>query len=67
MLTENERNFIKHLEEEYERCEQKALNCKTEKTEAKYINKMRVIYDQIARICAGAREREERMREETND
>ena len=57
MLTDLEKKHIKSLEEEYAKCEQKALDCKTEKTEQKYLNRMDAIYKEIGYICTAARKR----------
>lgn len=57
MLTDREKEQIKRLEERYAEYEDKALTCKTRKTEEKYIALMDEIYNKIARICHEARKR----------
>ena len=59
MLSESTKKRVKELEKEYEKLEQKALKCKSEKTEAKYLAKMESIQNAIARICHEERKRGE--------
>lgn len=58
MLTEMEKKHIRALEEEYIKCEDKALKCKTEKTEEKYLQRMAAIYNEIGYICTKERKRD---------
>ena len=51
MLSDFAKNQIKRMEKEYEKLEEKALKCKSEKTEAKYLAQMESIQNAIARIC----------------
>ena len=60
MLSDFAKKRVKELEKEYEKLEQKALKCKSEKTEAKYLAKMESIQNAIARICHEERKRGER-------
>ena len=60
MLSESTKKREKELEKEYEKLEQKALKCKSEKTEAKYLAQMESIQNAIARICHEERKRGER-------
>ena len=60
MLSESTKKRVKELEKEYEKLEQKALKCKSEKTEAKYLAQMESIQNVIARICHEERKRGER-------
>ena len=60
MLSESTKKRVKELEKEYEKLEQKALKCKSEKTEAKYLAQMESIQNAIARICHEERKRGER-------
>ena len=60
MLSESTKKRVKELEKEYEKLEQKALKCKSEKTEAKYLAQMENIQNTIARICHEERKRGER-------
>ena len=59
MLSDFAKKRVKELEKEYEKLEQKALKCKSEKTEAKYLAKMESIQNAIARICHEERKRGE--------
>ena len=59
MLSESTKKRVKELEKEYEKLEQKALKCKSEKTEAKYLAQMNSIQNAIARICHEERKRGE--------
>ena len=59
MLSESTKKRVKELEKEYEKLEQKALKCKSEKTEAKYLAQMESIQNAIARICHEERKRGE--------
>ena len=49
MLSDFAKKQIQRMEKEYEKLEQKALKCKSEKTEAKYLAKMESIQNAIAR------------------
>lgn len=60
MLSESTKKRVKELEKEYEKLEEKALKCKSEKTEAKYLAQMESIQNAIARICHEERKRGER-------
>ena len=60
MLSDFTKKRVKELEKEYEKLEQKALKCKSEKTEAKYLAQMESIQNAIARICHEERKRGER-------
>lgn len=60
MLSDFAKKRVKELEKEYEKLEQKALKCKSEKTEAKYLAQMESIQNAIARICHEERKRGER-------
>ena len=60
MLSESTKKREKELEKEYEKLEEKALKCKSERTEAKYLAKMESIQNAIARICHEKRKRGER-------
>ena len=60
MLSESTKKRVKELEKEYEKLEQKALKCKTEKTEAKNLAQMESIQNAIARICHEEKKRGER-------
>ena len=57
MLSDFTKKRVKELEKEYEKLEQKALKCKSEKTEAKYLAQMESIQNAIARICHEERKR----------
>lgn len=59
MLSESTKKRVKELEKEYEKLEQKALKCKSETTEAKYLAQMENIQNTIARICHEERKRGE--------
>lgn len=59
MLSESTKKRVKELEKEYEKLEEKALKCKSEKTEAKYLAQMESIQNAIARICNEERKRGE--------
>ena len=59
MLSDFAKNQIKRMEKEYEKLEEKALKCKSEKTEAKYLAQMKSIQNTIARICHEERKRGE--------
>ena len=59
MLRESTKKREKELEKEYEKLEEKALKCKSEKTEAKYLAQMESIQNAIARICHEERKRGE--------
>ena len=59
MLSDFAKNQIKRMEKEYEKLEEKALKCKSEKTEAKYLAQMKSIQNAIARICHEERKRGE--------
>ena len=59
MLSDFTKKRVKELEKEYEKLEQKALKCKSEKTEAKYLAQMESIQNAIARICHEERKRGE--------
>ena len=59
MLSESTKKRVKELEKEYEKLEEKALKCKSEKTEAKYLAQMKSIQNAIARICHEERKRGE--------
>ena len=59
MLSESTKKRVKEIEKEYEKLEQKALKCKSEKTEAKYLAQMESIQNAIARICHEERKRGE--------
>lgn len=59
MLSDFAKKRVKELEKEYEKLEQKALKCKSEKTEAKYLAQMESIQNAIARICHEERKRGE--------
>ena len=60
MLSESTKKRVKELEKEYEKLEQKALKCKSEATEARYLIQMESIQNAIARICHEERKRGER-------
>lgn len=60
MLSDFAKKRVKELEKEYEKLEQKALKCKSEKTEAKYLAQMESIQNAIAKICHEERKRGER-------
>ena len=60
MLSDFAKKRVKELEKEYEKLEQKALKCKSEKTEAKYLAQMESIQNTIARICHEERKRGEK-------
>lgn len=60
MLSDFTKKRVKELEKEYEKLEEKALKCKSEKTEAKYLAQMESIQNAIARICHEERKRGER-------
>ena len=60
MLSESTKKRVKELEKEYEKLEEKALKCKSERTEAKYLAQMESIQNAIARICHEERKRGER-------
>ena len=60
MLSDFTKKRVKELEKEYEKLEQKALKCKSETTEAKYLAQMENIQNTIARICHEERKRGER-------
>ena len=60
MLSDFAKKRVKELEKEYEKLEQKALKCKSEATEAKYLAQMESIQNAIARICHEERKRGER-------
>ena len=60
MLSDFAKKRVKELEKEYEKLEQKALKCKSERTEAKYLAQMESIQNAIARICHEERKRGER-------
>ena len=60
MLSDFAKKRVKELEKEYEKLEQKALKCKSETTEAKYLAQMESIQNAIARICHEERKRGER-------
>ena len=51
MLSEFAKKRVEELEKEYEKLEQKALKCKSEITEARYLIRMENIQNTIARIC----------------
>ena len=57
---EEENKQLKARLEQYEKLEEKALKCKSEKTEAKYLAQMESIQNAIARICHEERKRGER-------
>ena len=57
MLSEFAKKRVEELDKEYEKLEEKALKCKSEKTEAKYLAKMESIQNAIARICHEERKR----------
>lgn len=59
MLSDFTKKRVKELEKEYEKLEEKALKCKSEKTEAKYLAQMESIQNAIARICHEERKRGE--------
>lgn len=59
MLSDFAKKRVKELEKEYEKLEQKALKCKSETTEAKYLDQMESIQNAIARICHEERKRGE--------
>lgn len=59
MLSDFAKKRVKELEKEYEKLEQKALKCKSERTEAKYLAQMESIQNAIARICHEERKRGE--------
>ena len=60
MLSDFAKKKIERMEKEYEKLEEKALKCKSEKTEAKYLAQMENIQNTIARICHEERKRGER-------
>lgn len=60
MLSDFTKKRVKELEKEYEKLEEKALKCKSEKTEARYLIRMENIQNTIARICHEERKRGER-------
>ena len=60
MLSDFTKKRVKELEKEYEKLEQKALKCKSETTEARYLIRMENIQNAIARICHEERKRGER-------
>ena len=57
MLSEFTKKRVEELEKEYEKLEQKALKCKSEITEARYLIRMENIQNTIARICQEERKR----------
>ena len=57
MLSEFTKKRVEELEKEYEKLEQKALKCKSEITEARYLMRMENIQNTIARICHEERKR----------
>ena len=57
MLSEFAKKRVEELEKEYEKLEQKALKCKSEITEARYLMRMENIQNTIARICHEERKR----------
>ena len=59
MLSDFAKKRVKELEKEYEKLEEKALKCKSEKAEAKYLAQMESIQNAIARICHEERKRGE--------
>lgn len=59
MLSDFTKKRVKELEKEYEKLEEKALKCKSERTEAKYLAQMESIQNAIARICHEERKRGE--------
>ena len=60
MLSDFTKKRVKELEKEYEKLGEKALKCKSEKTEAKYLAQMESIQNGRARICHEERKRGER-------
>ena len=60
MLSDFAKKQIQRMEKEYEKLEQKALKCKSEATEARYLIRMENIQNTIARICHEERKRGER-------
>ena len=60
MLSDFAKKKIERMEKEYEKLEQKALKCKSETTEARYLIRMENIQNTIARICHEERKRGER-------
>ena len=59
MLSDFAKKRVKELEKEYEKLEQKALKCKSETVEARYLIRMENIQNTIARICHEERKRGE--------
>ena len=60
MLSDFAKKQIERMEKEYEKLEEKALKCKSETTEARYLIRMENIQNTIARICHEERKRGER-------
>ena len=54
------KQIVEDLQRGYEKLKEKALKCKSEKTEAKYLAQMESIQNAIARICHEERKRGER-------
>ena len=59
MLSDFTKKQIERMEKEYEKLEEKALKCKSETTEARYLIRMENIQNTIARICHEERKRGE--------
>lgn len=57
MLSEFAKKRVEELEKEYEKLEQKALKCKSEITETRYLMRMENIQNTITRICHEERKR----------
>ena len=60
MLSDFAKKQIERIEKEYEKLEEKALKCKSETVEARYLAQMENIQNTIARICHEERKRGER-------